>query len=176
MFGTRGPQAGPQPTGVVKPPKPKGPGGIRIEHRIGIQAPAEVIWEAVYDLDRWHEWNPLYPKASGRIGIGQVLDLTLVIPGQPERQIQPVVLEWVPHEQLHWKLTQMGGLVKAIRYIEIDALSETGCIVSNGELFQGLLAKTALRGMGRSVFRGFAAMNEALKERAEAVWQARRQG
>jgi hypothetical protein len=173
MFGTRGPKAGPQPTGVTPPAKPKGPGGIRIEQRIGIQAPAEVIWEVIYDLDRWHEWNPVYPKAVGTIGLGKTLDLTLALPGQPERQIQPVVLEWVPNEQLHWRLTLMGGLVKTIRYIEIDALSETGCIVNNGELFQGLLAKTALRQVGRAVHRGFAAMNEALKARAEQIWQAR---
>jgi hypothetical protein len=173
LFGMRGPAAGPQPTGVAPPPKPKGPAGIRIEQRIGVQAPAEVIWDVIYDLERWHEWNPLYPRASGRIAIGQPLDLTLALPGQPERQIQPVVLEWVPNEQLHWRLSVMGGLMKSIRFIEIDALSETGCIVNNGELFQGLMAKTALRQVGRSVHRGFGQMNEALKARAETLWSQR---
>ncbi|HVI34531.1 SRPBCC domain-containing protein [Phenylobacterium sp.] len=173
MFGSRGPAAGPQLPGAPKPVKPKGPTGIRIEHRIGVQAPAEVIWDVLYDLERWHEWNPLYPRAVGQIRLGETLDMTLALPGQAERQIQPVVLEWVPNEQLHWRLTLMGGLMKSIRFIEIDALSEAGCIVNNGELFQGLLAKSALRQVGRSVHRGFGQMNEALKARAEAAWQAR---
>ena len=173
MFGTRGPAGMPNPTGVTKPAKPKGPSGIRIERRIGIQAPAEVIWDVIYDLERWHEWNPLYPRAEGKISLGKPLDLTLALPGQPPRQIQPVVLEWVPNEQLHWRLSLMGGLVRSIRFIEIDPLSETGCIVNNGELFQGLMAKTVLRRIGRSIHRGFAGMNEALKARAEAEWEKR---
>jgi hypothetical protein len=173
MFGSRGPAAQPKLPGAPPATKPKGPAGIRVEQRIGIQAPAEAIWDVIYDIERWHEWNPLYPKAAGQIRLGQTLDLTLALPGQPERQIQPVVMEWVPNEQLHWKLTLMRGLLKSVRYIELDALSETGCIVSNGELFQGFLAKSVLRQVGRSVHRGFGEMNEALKARAEQAWQAR---
>lgn len=175
LFGSRGPAAGPQLPGAPKPVKPKGPTGIRIEHRIGVQAPAEVIWDVLYDLERWHEWNPLYPRATGQIRLGQTLDMTLALPGQPERQIQPVVLEWVPNEQLHWRLTLLGGLIKTLRYIEITPLSETGCIVDNGEIFGGLMGPSLGRRMARPVRQGFKAMNEALKARAEAEW-AKRQG
>jgi hypothetical protein len=155
-------------------PKASGPRGIRIEHRIGIQAPAEVIWDVLYDLERWSEWNPLYPKASGAIRIGSALNVTLAIPGQQPREIAPVILEWVPNEQLHWKLTLFGGLVKNVRYIEIEQLAEASCIVSNGEIFGGWMGGTVARQMGRAVHRGFIAMNEALKDRAEAAWHARK--
>src|SRR5690606_24999804 len=69
-------------------------------------------------------------------------------------------------------LALLGGLVKSTRYIEIDRVSETGCIVSNGELFKGLLGPTAARRMGRAIWKGFEAMGEALKDRAEAEWAA----
>lgn len=151
------------------PPKPSGPRGVRIEHRIGIQAPAETIWDVIYDLDRWHEWNPLYPRASGLVRIGQPLSLTLAIPGQATREIQPVVLEWVPNEQLHWQLSIMGGLVKTIRYIEIDRLAEESCIINNGEIFGGWMGPSVAKQAGRAIHRGFQAMGEALKERAEAL-------
>lgn len=172
LFGARGPAAGPKLPGTAVGPKPKGPKGIRIEQRVGIQAPAEVIWQVIADLPAWELWNPVYTKAAGRIGIGETLQMTLALPGQSPQQIRPVVLDWVPNEQLHWRLTLAGGLVRTIRFIEIEALSETGCIVSNGELFQGMLAPTILRRVGRSVHRGFGQMNEALKLRAEAQWQA----
>ena len=174
LFGARGPAAGPQLPGTALGPKPKGPRGIRVEHRIGVQAPAEAIWAQIQDLAGWERWNPLYPKAAGEIRIGGRLDLTVAVPGQPERRIQPVVLDWIPNEQLHWKLSVLGGLMTSIRFIEIEPLAETGCVVSNGELFQGLLAPTVIRRMGRSIHRGFAAMNEALKARAEAAWQGRK--
>ena len=57
-----------------RPPPPKGPRGYRVEDRIGVQAPAEVIWDVIYDLERWAEWNPTYPKASGVIRIGVKCD------------------------------------------------------------------------------------------------------
>jgi hypothetical protein len=38
-----------------------------VEHRIGIQAPAEVIWGLIHDLPSWELWNPTYTKAPGDI-------------------------------------------------------------------------------------------------------------
>lgn len=157
-----------------KPPPPKAPRGYRIEDRIGIQAPAEVIWEVVYDLDRWSEWNPTYPKAAGVIRIGEPLTLTLALPGQAQQEIRPRVLEWVPNEQLHWQLSMLGGMIKTLRYIEIQQLAEAGCIVDNGEIFGGLMGPSLGRRMSGPVRRGFRAMNEALKARAESLWQERR--
>jgi hypothetical protein len=158
------------PKDQKKPPAAAaGPKGVRVEHRIGVQAPAEAIWEVIRDLDRWSTWNPLYPKAAGDIRIGATLDLTLALPGRPPQEIHPVVLEWVPNEQLHWKLTMMGGLVKTTRYIEIEALGPENCIVANGEIFGGFLGNSVVRQMGGNIRRGFLAMNEALKEQAERL-------
>ena len=60
-----------------KPPPPKAPRGVRVEHRIGVQAPADVVWDIVYDLGRWNEWNPTYPQAAGEVRIGNVLTLAV---------------------------------------------------------------------------------------------------
>ena len=173
-FGTRGgPRLGPQPTDTKLPP-PKAPSGLRIEHRIGVQAPAEVIWEVISDLRSWEKWCALYPKAAGEIRIGSVLDITLALPGQAPQQIKPTVLEWVPNEQLHWRLSMMGGLIRTTRFFEIESLAEESCIVSNGELFAGLMGPSAAKRIGRSVYRAFAQMDEDLKARAELLWDRRK--
>jgi hypothetical protein len=174
-FGTRGtPRLGPAPV-VPKLPPPKAPAGLRIEHRVGIQAPGEVIWEVISDLESWEEWNPIYPKASGEIRIGSVLDVTLALPGQAPQQLKPTVMEWVPNEQLHWRLSMVGGLVKTIRYFEIEALAQASCIVSNGEIIGGFLGPRLGKRMSRTIYRAFVEMNEALKTRAEGLWQARQE-
>jgi hypothetical protein len=162
------------PKDQKKAPAAAGPKGVRVEHRIGVQAPAEVIWQVIHDLNRWSTWNPLYPKAAGEIRIGGTLELTLALAGAEAREIRPVVLDWVPNEQLHWKLTMMGGLVKTTRYIEIEQLAEASCIVSNGEIFGGFLGNSVVRQMGGTIRRGFLAMNEALKEQAERLAGDRR--
>ncbi|RAK67913.1 SRPBCC domain-containing protein [Phenylobacterium kunshanense] len=145
-----------------------------MEDRIGVQAPAELIWEIVHDLHLWEEWNPTYTRAAGVIRIGEPLSLDLALPGQPVQEIRPRVLEWVPNEQLHWQLKLMGGMIRTVRYIEITPLSDAGCIVDNGEIFGGLMGPSLGKRMGRSVRQGFQAMNEALKARAEAFWADRR--
>ncbi len=175
-FQRRGAAMGPKTMSLQtegKPPPPKPPGGVRIEDRIGVQAPAELIWEIVRDLHLWEEWNPTYTRAVGEVRIGEILTLDLALPGQPVQQIRPRVMEWVPNEQLHWQLKLMGGMIKTVRYIEITSLSEAGCIVDNGEIFGGLMGPSLGKRMGRVVRRGFQAMNEALKARAEAEYQRR---
>ena len=147
----------------------------KVEHRIGIQAPASVIWEALTELERWAEWNPLYPKAAGLVRIGQTLDLTLALPGAAPRRIGPVVQDWVPNEQLHWRMSELGGLVQRLRYIEIEAVGPANCIVSNGEIFKGLLGMAVLRRQASKLRQGYAAMGTALRDRAEHLWRAQGQ-
>ena len=136
---------------------------VKIEHRIGIQAPAEAIWSVISDIEGWSRWNPLYPKASGALSIGGQLTLELAVPGQARRTIRPVILDWVPNDQIHWRLSMLGGLVRTVRYIEIEILGESNCIFSNGEVFAGPLGPLIARRLGGAVKRGFTEMGEAVK-------------
>jgi hypothetical protein len=146
--------------------------GVKIEHRIGVQAPAETIWAVLADIEGWAAWNPLYPKAQGVLKIGGALTLELVLPNRNPQTIRPVILDWIPNEQIHWRHNALGGLVRTTRFLEIEKLTETGCIFSNGEVFAGLLGPTAVRSLGRAARAGFATMGEAVKARAEMAWRA----
>lgn len=161
---------------IKKPPKAKpGAGSIplKLEHRIGIQAPPEVIWEFLSDIDNWPSWNPIYPKASGRLGIGQRLNLTLALPGMAPRDLTPTILDWVPETQILWSESFSGGLVQTVRYIEIEQLGPTNVIFSNGEQVDGLLAEAWLHKRKKSLKAGFGAMSEAVRDLAEAMWRDR---
>jgi hypothetical protein len=145
---------------------------IRIEHRIGVAAPAEVIWEVLSDLSAWPEWNPMYPKVEGELRIGAALALTERV-AEREQAIKAGVVDWVPDSQILWRSTRLGGWVKRLRYLEIDVLAETGCIFSNGEIWEGRYAGYAMTG-GRGAYRrAFEALGEALKTRVEEVWAAK---
>jgi hypothetical protein len=146
---------------------------LKIEHRLGVQAPASVIWEALYDLERWPEWNPLYPEVAGVIRFGERLRLKLAVPGEPPRDIEATVLDWAPDEAIHWKTSELRGLVRAVRYLEIEPMSEIGAIFSNGEIFSGLLGVRTARRRRPGLKRAFAALGEAVRDRAEALWRER---
>jgi hypothetical protein len=90
-----------------------------------------------------------------------------VLPGQAPRTIRPVVLDWVPNEQILWRLSLLGGLVNSMRYFEIEELVPGSCIFSNGEMFEGLLGPTVAKRMRGPIRAGFQAMGEAIKALAE---------
>jgi hypothetical protein len=145
---------------------------FKLEHRLGIKAPVEIVWEILADLTAWKDWNPLYPEARGVVGFGELLTLTLALPDEAPRVIRPRIVDWAPNEAIHWKLSLMAGLVDTTRYLELEKMSDTGCIFSNGEIFDGLLGASAGKRLKRPIRAGFAAMGEALRDRAEASWQA----
>ena len=145
---------------------------FRIEHRIGVAAPAPVVWEVLSDLARWGEWNPLHPQVEGALRIGERLSLTERLGGQDQAAAVTIV-DWVPNEQILWRSSALGGFVKRLRFLELEALSENGCIFSNGELWQGRYAGFAVRDRRRAYHEAFAALGEALMDRAEAAWAAK---
>lgn len=146
----------------------------KLERRIGIQAPDEIVWEILSDIPGWAAWNPMYPKARGEIRIGQRWTLELALPGQKRRTIHPVILDWAPYDHIHWRLDSLGGWVRTVRYLEIEKMGAENIIFSNGELFDGLLGRAAARRLRRPIIDGFEAMNEVLKQRSEALWAARK--
>jgi hypothetical protein len=137
-----------------------------------VKAPAHVVWDILADLPGWSRWNPLYPEAKGVIGFGELLTLTVAFPGKGRRVIRPRVLDWAPNEAIHWKQSALLGLVDSTRYIEVEVMSETGCIFSNGQLFGGPLGNRFGRWNRRATRAGFTAMGEAMRDLAEARWNA----
>jgi hypothetical protein len=144
---------------------------VRIEHRLGIAAPDHVIWEAIADLSQWASWNPTYPRAEGRLTIGGPISLDERLPGSKHiRRIDATIVDWVPDAQLVWKLKPAGG-VRALRFLEIEKLSDVGAIFANGAILDGWRAGFVSRHDRFALRDGLEAMNEAVKRRAEEMWR-----
>jgi hypothetical protein len=142
---------------------------FRIEHRIGVAAPADTIWDLLADIEGWPRWNPLYTTAVGKLSIGTTLKLAEQLPGRPARQISPVVVDWEPLAQILWR--ESGLMSRVVRYIEIEILAETGCIFANGAFFHGLLGEAQAKSSRRPIFEGYQAMGETVKRLCEATWR-----
>jgi len=155
------------PTKKKKAPAPP----LKVESRVGIRAPVAVVWEILRDIDGWSEWNPIYPHAAGQIKIGAELALTLALPGEAYRKIMPKIIDWVPEEQILWSDIVWRGWGNSVRYLELEAITKTACFFSNGELFSERISKWYGNQHRRAMKKGFEAMSEALKARAEAAWQ-----
>lgn len=141
---------------------------VQIEHRIGVQVPASEVWRHLSDIPGWADWNPMYPDAAGKLQIGAVLQLTEVIPGDKPRKITPSVVDWVPDSQILWTQRVARGWLRRIRYLEIQTLTETACVFSNGEVYEGFFARFIPKKRRRALREGFTRLGEAMKARAEA--------
>jgi hypothetical protein len=145
-----------------------------VEHRTGVQAPAEILWEVISDFETWSVWNPIHPRIEAALRIGTPVSVDLVVEeSQPPKTIQAVVQDWVPYEQLHWRSTRVRGLITTIRYLEIERMSDVGSTFSNGELFMGPLVRLVSREERRRLRAAYTRMGEAVKARAEALWSQR---
>jgi hypothetical protein len=148
---------------------------FKVEHRVGAPFSSKAIWDVLSDLPRWKEWNTLYPEIHGLLRIQQKLAIGESFPGQPDRVIRPTVVDWVPNEQILWAISEHMGLVKRIRYIEIETLGEgdTNCILSNGELYQGLLGDRVGKSRRKWLKKGFEQLNADIVARVKAVAEGR---
>ena len=145
---------------------------VKFEHRVGVRAPAETIWKIVADIESWPKWCALYPRAAGVVRMGAELTLDVALPGHPVRTIKPVVADWVPNEQLLWRFSKFGGLIKSTRYFEIEELAAGACVFSNGEMFEGFLGPTIGKRLSGPLKTAFRDMGEAVKRLAEEAARA----
>jgi hypothetical protein len=131
---------------------------FKVEHRIGVARPKEQVWAVLSDLPAWKGWNPMYPEITGRLLISAPLEVAEKVGDRTERYAATVA-EWVPNTQIIWTRKTHAGLVRHVRYIEIETLSDTGCIFANGELFEGFFAPYLVPGGRRRklrrAFQGF---------------------
>ena len=147
---------------------------VKLERRIGIQAPDEIVWEILSDIPGWADWNPIYPQAQGEIRIGNRWTVELALPGEKPRTINPVILDWAPYDHIHLRLDALRGWVRTMRFLEIEKMGDENVIFNNGEIFDGLLGASVAKRLRRPIIDGFEAMNTVLKQRSEALWAARK--
>lgn len=146
---------------------------FKVEHRVGVPASAKAIWDVLSDLSRWGEWNTLYPEIHGLLRIQQQLAIGECFPDQPDRVIRPIVVDWVPNEQILWALSETGGLVKRIRFIEIEQLNANNSILSNGEVYSGFLGRRVGKARRAWLKKGFEQLNADIVGRVQAVAEGR---
>ena len=141
---------------------------FRVQSRVGVAAPASAVWSAICELDAWSAWNPLYVQAEGRLSIGTLVTLTRALQGKRERQ-EVKIVDWVPSAQIVWSRS-IAPFASSLSYLEIEALTERGCILAAGEIYQGLLGDFLGQRVRRPLQDGLLALCEAAKARAEANW------
>jgi len=143
---------------------------MELRSEIGINATPERVWEVLTDLDAFEQWNPFIRRVSGNPQAGERLDVFIEPPGGRSMTFRPKVLRAEPGREFRWLgYLFVPGLFDGEHIFEIEPLEEGRVRLVQREEFRGILAPLLLRSLETSTRRGFEAMNQALKERAEAA-------
>ena len=136
---------------------------------VDIDAPVERVWEVLTDFGRYGEWNPFTTRVDANLEVGAAVELHVVL--GPLRVRQTVRIETVePPLSLVWGMS-MGAswLLSARREQRLEPLGESRCRYLTTDAFHGPLTLPVALVWAGAIRRGFNAMAEALKARAETA-------
>ncbi|MFW6056996.1 MAG: SRPBCC family protein [Chloroflexota bacterium] len=140
---------------------------------IDINAPPQRVWEVLIDFDAWREWNPFIPSITGKLEVGERLQITVSPPGMKSMEFKPTVFAVRPGKEIIWGGSFLLFVYRGDHALSLEPLPGGGTRFRQYERFGGPLVLF----MGR-VFKpteqGYLQMNHAFKRRVEGnsgSWQ-----
>ncbi|MBT2209368.1 MULTISPECIES: SRPBCC domain-containing protein [Actinomadura] len=138
-----------------------------VSSTVEIAAPADKVYGILTDFGSFPEWNPFIVKAEGEPRKGARLRNVLRDSGGSSMTFEPKVLAAEPGRELRWiGRLWVPGIVDGEHYFRIEPAGQGRVRLTQGERFSGALVPVA--GGQLKMEDEFAAMNAALKARAEA--------
>jgi hypothetical protein len=140
----------------------------QLSAEIEIAAPPERVWAILTEFAAYPAWNPFIRKIEGAPVVGTRLAVRIEPPGGRGMAFRPTVLTVEPNRELRWLgRVLLPGIFDGEHSFRIEPLEGGRVRLVQAERFTGLLVPV-LGGMLGNTQQGFQAMNQALKERAEA--------
>jgi hypothetical protein len=140
----------------------------RIEETVLVEAPVAAVWAVLTDTAAYPDWNPFITELTGDLVAGGRLVARIAPPGGRSMVFRPTVTVVEKDHRLQW-LGHLGvpGVFDGRHTFTLEPVGEETLVVQ-GEEFSGALVPFT-GAMLRRTQRGFAAMNEALRERVLAT-------
>lgn len=143
-----------------------------ITTNLAIDAPVDVVWQALTQLDGYRRWNPFITAAVGNLRIGDRLDLTIQPPGARAMNFQPWVTAVEEHRYIEW-LGRLGmpGVFDGRHSFTLTHVATGRTLLQQSETFSGALIPFSGSILTRTRA-GFKVMNDALAQEASRLHRA----
>jgi hypothetical protein len=138
-----------------------------IETNINIKATPAKIWGILMDFENYATWNPFIQSIKGERSLGKQLEASIGL-GSKGMTFKPIVQVVEENRQFEWLGNLwMKGIFDGRHSFVLESISETETKLIHTESFSGLFSGIILKMIKEDTEKGFKAMNEALKKRAE---------
>jgi hypothetical protein len=136
-----------------------------ITRTVEIDAPPHEVWTVLTDGPAHADWNPFIPHLAGRLEAGRTIDVRIAPPGGRAMTFSPTVTDVQPERRLAWLgRLLVPGLFDGAHSFTLEPLPGDRTRLTQSETFRGALVPFT-GGVLRRTEAGFAAMNEALRQR-----------
>jgi uncharacterized protein YndB with AHSA1/START domain len=143
---------------------------IVVSIKVEIEAPAEVTWDVLTDLDRYGEWNAFCPAIKSTLNVGDPVVMTVMAPNSDELSTAvEYLVEIEPPRRLCWEARMPDRTVVARRDQYIDSLGPGRSSYFTTDVFLGPGADQLMNLIGVWAKAGFDDVARGLKRQAEAL-------
>lgn len=138
---------------------------FEIHTHIHIHTPPDKVWEILTDFSSYPDWNPFITSLEGEPVAGTRLKANI-----SGMKFKPTVLSSIPHKEFVWLGNFLfPGVFDGKHIFTIKERKDGTTDFYQSESFKGILVPLFKGKMEKNTRKGFNAMNEKLKQRAESL-------
>lgn len=144
-----------------------------IEHNLEVDAPPELVWEVITDLDRYGQWNPFVHECRSTLKPGDPIHMVVQI-GNGTRRQEEIIQDYREGEgfSYHMKPAPMGAL-SSFRTHRIAPGADAQTRYHSRFQLDGWLAPVVRGILGAKLEAGFGGMSRGVRDRAQALAKER---
>ena len=143
-------------------------GTFSVQSVIAINAPLARVWSVLVDLEHYSEWNTFVPSMQSSFQVGSLLTMRVRLRKWLYVKSVETITAIEPRHLLAWKTRSPDWLNQGERFQVITELDAETTRYWTREAFTGIFAPVIKILFGRDLQRGFDAVAQNLKMRAES--------
>lgn len=136
---------------------------------ITIDAPIDTVWSVLTDYKAYPDWNPTIRHLGMKDKVGKSFNLKIKTGSGKIVLARPKLLEFKEKDSYRWQGKVLHSrILTGEHYFKVKDNGDGSTTFTQGEIFNGALVPV-LGWLIKDLERSYALMNEALKERCEAL-------
>jgi hypothetical protein len=142
---------------------------MEIKTQITINTTPDKVWAVLTDFDNYPNWNPFVTSLTGDVRVGNKIAVRIEPPGASVNNFRPTVTAFELNKKLSWLgVFLFRGIFDGEHKFELSNNGNGTTTFIQQEKFIGLLVPFFKKMLDNNIRRGFEALNNKLKELAEA--------
>jgi hypothetical protein len=141
---------------------------VAIDDALDVSASPEQVWTILTEFNGYRQWNPFITHAKGTAKVGEQLELRLKALGDKEKILSAKISEIKEGKELKFVTSLIPGLLRWEHTLHVEDFKDSHVCIVQRAVFTGMMANRYKARLTEHLRSGFAAMNQALKDRVES--------